>query len=418
MRILHLSYALSGGAGRACVRLHEALRGVGVDSHLAFVQASDNPIPASTLITRFHQKPRLLAERMPLWLYRNRRLFSSWSNNLAPIRYISELRGMRPDVINVHWVGDGMLPIGQWAHLPAPTVWTLHDMLPSTGGCHFTGGCNRFVQGCGHCPQLGSKHRLDLSALNAWRKAHAISRLSHQVRVVAPCDWMVSVAEKSRVFRSLVRPIERIAYCLDLGRFQPRGQIDARCQAGLEKDDLVVVAGASGGLTEPRKGLSGLPPFMDYLMKDNRGRSGVLLTFGGASLPWSGGERWRAQHVTQVKDDQVLVDLYSCGDLVVVPSLEDNSPLVAQEALACGRPLVAASVGGLAELVLEGETGSLAVKPEAESLARAALRVLRCGGNEYWENRCRAFAVKNFDPVIQAGKYRDLYEDLLGGRNG
>jgi len=104
--------------------------------------------------------------------------------------------------------------------------------------------------------------------------------------------------------------------------------------------------------------------------------------------------------------------------LVVVPSLEDNSPLVAQEALACGRPLVAASVGGLAELVLEGETGSLAVKPEAESLARAALRVLRCGGNEYWENRCRAFAVKNFDPVIQAGKYRDLYEDLLGGRNG
>jgi glycosyltransferase involved in cell wall biosynthesis len=170
-------------------------------------------------------------------------------------------------------------------------------------------------------------------------------------------------------------------------------------------------------VAERRKGLDQLPAFMNRLMEDRRGKHGILLTFGGTSIPWSGGEGWQAQHVAQFRDDQVLVDLYSSGDLVVVPSREDNSPLVAQEALACGRPLVAGRVGGLPELVLEGTTGALAESPEAESLALAAERVLRHRGTEYWENGCRAFAEMHFDPAVQAGKYRDLYQDLIGERN-
>jgi glycosyltransferase involved in cell wall biosynthesis len=63
--------------------------------------------------------------------------------------------------------------------------------------------------------------------------------------------------------------------------------------------------------------------------------------------------------------------------VVVVPSLGEGFGMVALEAMERARPVVAAGIGGLAEIVVDGETGFVVPPVEAEPLAAAILRLVR-----------------------------------------
>jgi glycosyltransferase involved in cell wall biosynthesis len=67
-------------------------------------------------------------------------------------------------------------------------------------------------------------------------------------------------------------------------------------------------------------------------------------------------------------------DVAAClaaADVVALPSLHEGLGVAALEAMAAGRPVVASRVGGLAEVVVEGETGLFTEPGEPQSLARA-----------------------------------------------
>ncbi len=413
MRIVHLSYALSGGAGRACVRLHEALLGVGIDSMVAYVQGAAAAVPASEAIRCFSRQRRMRFERLLLRMHARRQIFSSWSNNILPVGFIPELLRMRPDVVHIHWVGGGLLPTWQWRRLRAPIVVTLHDMQPFTGGCHFTCGCQRFIKGCGRCPQLGSNRTYDISRLRVWLIVSTMADMGVRLAVVAPSDWMARSAVWCFVFRRLGCKVEKIGYCLDLDRFCPGARVVDRQRLGLRNDDTVILAGAAGGMQDQRKGLALMPAIMDLLARNCPKRSWKLLSFGGTAPPWEGGNGWRSHHIGNIDDDTALRELYSVSDLCVVPSIEDNSPLVAHEALACGCPLVSSRVGGVPELVQEGHTGALAEFPEAMQLAQAVLRAVLAEDGERWRVHCREFALANFAPARQGERYCDVYRRLM-----
>ena len=68
-----------------------------------------------------------------------------------------------------------------------------------------------------------------------------------------------------------------------------------------------------------------------------------------------------------------------CGsfDVLAVPSSRESFGLAALEAMACGTPVVATRVGGLPELIIDGETGMLVPPEDARAMADALLAVLR-----------------------------------------
>jgi glycosyltransferase involved in cell wall biosynthesis len=68
--------------------------------------------------------------------------------------------------------------------------------------------------------------------------------------------------------------------------------------------------------------------------------------------------------------------IYSAADLAVLPSLADNQPLVALEAMSCGTPVVAFAVGGVPELVRDFESGVCVPERNARQLAAAIVRLL------------------------------------------
>jgi len=73
----------------------------------------------------------------------------------------------------------------------------------------------------------------------------------------------------------------------------------------------------------------------------------------------------------------LLADWYRAADLVAVPSYSESFGLVAVEAQACGTPVVAARVGGLATAVRDGRTGLLITGHEPATWARALDDLLR-----------------------------------------
>jgi N-acetyl-alpha-D-glucosaminyl L-malate synthase BshA len=107
-----------------------------------------------------------------------------------------------------------------------------------------------------------------------------------------------------------------------------------------------------------------------------------------------------------------VADLLRAADVFLLPSASESFGLSALEAMACGVPVVASAVGGLPEVVVEGETGALRPVGEVEAMADAALELLV---PDRWR-RVRAAAVRraaDFHEAKIVPRYEDLYQRVL-----
>ena len=107
-----------------------------------------------------------------------------------------------------------------------------------------------------------------------------------------------------------------------------------------------------------------------------------------------------------------LVDYYRAADLCVVPSRTESFGLVALEAAACGRPVVAADVGGLRALVQHGRTGYLVGTRDPAEYAQHVDEIL---AREDLRSRMGADAAARaagYAWSMAAARLRRLYDDL------
>lgn len=110
-----------------------------------------------------------------------------------------------------------------------------------------------------------------------------------------------------------------------------------------------------------------------------------------------------------------LVDLYQRAQVVVIPSLYEPFGIVALEAMACGRPIIASRVGGLEEIVTDGVEGYLVAPGDYLQIARrlAGLHLdpeLRSRMGEAGRRRATSFA---WSPI--AASTLGLYQQIAGG---
>lgn len=109
-----------------------------------------------------------------------------------------------------------------------------------------------------------------------------------------------------------------------------------------------------------------------------------------------------------------VIDSYFGADLVAMPSLHESFPLTALEALAAGRPLVASRVGGIPEIIEDGNTGFLVDRktPEAwgdaiESIVDDPERMVRCGQHG------KALVLDRFSSETMVNATVNVYEEAL-----
>jgi glycosyltransferase involved in cell wall biosynthesis len=107
---------------------------------------------------------------------------------------------------------------------------------------------------------------------------------------------------------------------------------------------------------------------------------------------------------------QAVHTAYSRMDILVVPSLSEAFPLVALEGMVMNLPIVGADVGGLTEIILDGETGLLVPPGDSAALARACQYLLRNPdvGRQMGE-RGRRRVLEAFHPSQFIARHEQLY---------
>jgi glycosyltransferase involved in cell wall biosynthesis len=110
-----------------------------------------------------------------------------------------------------------------------------------------------------------------------------------------------------------------------------------------------------------------------------------------------------ALHAGYAPDDPGLIELFQRADIVIVPTLADCFSMAAIEAMACAVPVITTPLGGIPEIVMEGETGFLVPPGDGPSLLD---RIQRLAGDEGLRRRLgqngRAAALRRFDAATQA----------------
>ena len=416
LRVVHLSAAdRIGGADRAAHRLHRGLRVLGVDSWmLVQCKTGDDPYvvgPSGALAAGLGlARPTL--ERLPLALFAGRRPTPPFHLQWMADGTARRLRALQPDLVHLHWICGGFVRIESVAGL-RPAVWTLHDMWPLTGGCHYPGPCDAFRTACRRCMQLGACHGPDLAAWVWRRKRRAWRRLG--IHLVAPSRWIAQRAAESPLLGR--QPLEQIANGLDLERFRPLNRAMARCILGLPQEPWLVLFGAVKAADDRRKGMRELIRALAQLPPTIDGRRVEAVVFGAAAPPGQAPLPLPSHWLGRLHDEVSVALLYAACDVFVLPSAEDNLPNTVMEALACGTPCVAFAVGGVPEMVTAERSGYLARPADTADLAAGIAWVL--GDGTRWRQLClaaRQDAFARYRDTVVARRHLDLYRRILAQR--
>jgi len=111
--------------------------------------------------------------------------------------------------------------------------------------------------------------------------------------------------------------------------------------------------------------------------------------------------------------------MMSVMDVFVLTSKFEAAPIVLLEAAACGKPIVATRVGGIPELVNEGETAILVPPGDPGAVAEAVVRLLNdAEGARRMGASGRQWVVSRFDAAICADKHEEVYRRLVGSDRG
>ncbi len=426
IKIVHLCMQDFGGAGGAAYRLHRGLLSVGVNSTLLVLNkmsedASVKVIPDTysgpmtpcidipnhdsltwqkqaqrwgTLLTHYPKRPEGLE------IFRD-------ADSDVRLELIKEVQDA--DVINLHWV-NGVLDCKKapFSLAGKPIVWTIHDMNPFTGGCHYTGDCRRYTTACGKCPQLGSENEHDLSNIG-WRKKYDAYPLLN-LHIVSPSKWLAKCASESSLFSQF--PVSIIPNSCPVDTFKPYNKKDARESFQIDTSAKIILFGADSVINK-RKGFIYLLKALNNL-SDTEKHKVVLVTFGHLPDNVAVNIQYPVKNIGVITETKQLAMAYSMADLFVIPSVEDNLPNTVVESLSCGTPVVGFNIGGISDMIDHKENGYVAKPMDAEDLAKGINWIMSSSEETMVKlsERCRKKAEELYALEIQANKYRRLYEDI------
>lgn len=256
-----------------------------------------------------------------------------------------------------------------WLSRQVPTVVSLHDLWLLTGHCALPLDCDRWIAGCGACPDLKRYPAIRRDGTRGnWLKKKALFESSN-IHLIVPSSWVASQVQKSPILSGLRRTV--VYNPVDASIFNPGDRIEARRRLGIPTDRITVLVvaqhlGASfKGVADGIKALSQMSGINPYLIAVGGSAESVLAQWKGDGVA-----------VGYQSNQCALVDYYRSSDALIMPSRTETFGMVAAEAMACGTPVIGFATGGLIDVVGDREGGFLVAPGDVNGLAEALRAVL------------------------------------------
>ncbi|MCL1470571.1 glycosyltransferase family 4 protein [Argonema antarcticum] len=404
MNVLHINQSdTAGGAAIAAYRLHQGLLAQGVDSRLLVgeVKTSSDRVAVVTRKKRIEDQ-----------IYR-----FSWRLGFNHIHMVSSFDipkhafYQKTDILNFHNLHTGYFNYLAIPSLTAkkPAVFTLHDMWSFTGHCAYSYDCDRWKIGCGKCPYPDTYPGINVDNTKIeWKLKDWVYSRSN-LTIVTPSTWLTAQVKQSMLNRF---PIHNIPYGIDTEIYQPLDPQQCRSMLGIPTRKKVIVF-CAGSLKDPRKGDDLLLKALESLPASLKAET-VLLILGDGGEAMAEAAELPTVNLGFASGDRLKAIAYSAADLFVFPTRADNLPLVLQESMACGTPMVSFKIGGVPDLVRPGITGYLAPPEDTEDLRNGIVQLLSDENlRDRMSQQCRAIAIQEYSLELQAHRYIELYRQLL-----
>ena len=424
MRVMHVAASDSiGGACRAANRLHIALQNHGESYNIEstcrviYKGSSDQAIKggAPKLSIRGRINYNVKTKSRSLFL----KLFQKDNSSLQSIAWpstglgneLNKLQAGRPDVINLHWLGNDTISIEEIGKLDYPLIWRLPDEWAFSGAEHYVSTSDKSYHF-----DYSSEHDFSLNGLFdlnylTWRRKQK-SWSKKMIHIVAPSNWVANNAKRSYLMQNW--PIHVVPTPLDCTIWKPLNSAFSKQALGLDPDNNFILFGALGGLEDPRKGGDLLVEALSKLSSFFANKNYSLLIFG-QEKPNNMPQLPIPFHFLGNLSDQYSLRLaYNAASLMIIPSIQDNLPGTGLEAHACGLPIVCFDVGGLADIVDDHLTGRLVQSLNADSLAQCLKEILADFAKlEAMSLRSREKALFQWDAPNVVSRYAHIYKSAL-----
>ena len=305
-----------------------------------------------------------------------------------------------PDVAHIHNIHGHISPsvLDSLVARGVPALWTLHDYRLLCPNTHFLSG-ERICEECrnhrywrcvaNRCKK-GSVSASMVAALEA--EVHRFLRIQSKVSVfIAPSEFLRSK------FVEFGYPPEKIKR---IRNFLPQPPVASRADGSGPAAFIGQLAPWKGVETAVRA-VASLPGRRLTVVGDGPDRARLQ------AIAEQLGAAERVRFTGALDRSGVLHALSECA-FVVAPSIcYENCPYSVMEALAAGRPVVTSDIGGLPELVVDGQNGFTVAAGDSVSLARAM--------ESLWEDgalldRMSAEAVRSSEGFGSDLYYRSLME--------
>ena len=317
------------------------------------IESAAGGASSNQYVRTFVRKSKNLVNRFELPLFAPRSV--DYIGPVGSFRLLSNDEWM-PDLIHAHNLHGG--PYRAYFDLRAlpslsnrvPFVLSLRDGWTMSGHCVHSFDCDRWLTGCGHCPDLSIYPAIptDRTAQN-WSDKRAIYGAS-RLYVHALSDWIKQRAERS-ILAEGIRDLRVIHTGVDRVVFRPGDKEAARRRLNLPFGRRILTFVARLPTENPCKDFDCLQACLMRLGADE--------DLGPITLVAIGGNDEARQRVGSAElvfwpysaDRNRLADLYRAADISLHAARVDTFPRVVLEALSCGTPVIATAVSGIPEQI-------------------------------------------------------------------
>jgi len=418
------TFDISGGASRAAYNLYSNLRMIGVDAQYLVKEKKLND---ENIIHAKYDESLLYTANRILIQNKIKEYRTNLSNSLFQIDYINSKQFPyklfeKYNILNLHWIASFLSPsiineLSQDKHL----VWTLHDQASMTGGCHYTSGCEGYKNDCSNCLQSSFPKGKDYPKLFFEDKIKYLSNIP--ITFVVASKWMKECLKESRLYSK--HRIEYIPYSIDTQAiFKPLDKVKSKNRLNIPLDKITILFAADNG-NEYRKGfyllieafkiLKNIDMIKNLLIQEK-----IQLISLGNIHPEISKMGIPYISIDRIEDNLKLNDFYNSGDLLILPSIEDNLPLTMLESISAGTPVVAFPIGGMKDVIQSGINGELALNIDGISLANAIYNLIKSKLSKninFCQESVSSFALLNYSNPKEALLYKELYIDLSKIKN-